>query len=118
MGREEKDVKRRLNRYKFEKLELSGRIAMWQEAGSRGLGQRATKRVRELRRELEMLMEEFEDFIAPLTEKEKTILRYKYIMGISWEEMPGYLHYSSRHCQRICHQAAEKLGRKKGETEG
>lgn len=55
-----------------------------------------------------------EEAIDTLPEKEKTIMHYRYLMGLEWEEITYRMRYSWQHTHRI-HAAA--LKRLKDETQ-
>lgn len=54
---------------------------------------------------LERRLTSVEEWLLTLPEQQATILRLRYIEGLSWKGVAGRAHYSIRHCVKI-HKAA------------
>lgn len=72
--------------------------------------ERIKDKINELEKERSEKMIELEEFISLLTSHEdRMVLRYRYIVLMTWDEIANKMHYSKRHTLRRHEQAIEKL---------
>ena len=60
-------------------------------------------------KELENGIKEIETVINRLDADERCVLYYRYVIGLSWNKMPEYIHYEERQCRRIENKALSKI---------
>ena len=75
--------------------------------------ERARRMAEEAREKLFALEDEVWAMISSLNEPDQSVLKYRYMDGLTWAEVGEHMHYSERTVRRIHGKALEELRRQK-----